>query len=298
MGAKSAHHDDVSSCKSPPIGGDKDTLEHFLQWRGWDVDGILREYDLSSTETDAAVGLLSHPLTFPLTLGRHLQALLPETPSPDVKKQIRLCCVGARAECTLPDDFWRELLVAAVSLNDHCSLHCTIDFVGPDVPKHLTSSKTISLIDGDGCGEQQPTYELTLNYHTSFLHEVVLKLLKSSHATNAESSFDRTEQIRQFWDGFVLYNPGLGHPNLSGQWEPTLKFLVGTGKPLLLTAHSTLDAERDRMVLETLLAERGDVLVQYKANPFASRMSYADPFGTEGGEVHIVRPNHSVLFLQ
>eukprot|EP00571_Detonula_confervacea_P005956 CAMPEP_0172332128 /NCGR_PEP_ID=MMETSP1058-20130122/62281_1 /TAXON_ID=83371 /ORGANISM="Detonula confervacea, Strain CCMP 353" /LENGTH=311 /DNA_ID=CAMNT_0013049405 /DNA_START=433 /DNA_END=1368 /DNA_ORIENTATION=- len=308
---------------------DEATLEDYLRWRGWDIEGKLYEFK-GDDLVHSAVGLLSHTLTFPLTLGRHVNAISPSLSQKtgddgfNRKQHLRLCCVGARAECTLPDDYWREFLVAAMSANQahdggdersEQSFHCTIDFIGPDVPSHL-KSKTIALIDNDRCPQQQQQqtkeYELTMNYHTSFLHEVVLKFLKSSYMTNnsnsddIQSSSDRTDQIRQFWDGFALFNPGLGHPNLAKQWKPTLKFLLGTGKPILFTAHSTIDAERDRLVLEELLVDSADNnsrdgLVEYNVNPYASRMGFVDPFsslGSKGTKVHIVTPNHSAFMLQ
>ena len=102
-----------------------------------------------------------------------------------------------------------------------------------------------------------------------------------------------------------MFNPGLGHPNLVKQWKPTLKFLVGTGKPILFTAHSALDADRDRAVLEGLLGDssdrdsRGDG-VEYNINPYASRMGFMDPFHSQGDDdnIHIVRPNYSDFLLR
>ncbi|KAL7527405.1 hypothetical protein ACHAXR_001944 [Thalassiosira sp. AJA248-18] len=313
---------DTNEGGSQPVLLPKETLENYLQWRGWNIEGILQEYKLGDDLLHSAVGLLSHTLTFPLTLGRYAKAF--HSPSfseyladGKVRKDhnFRRCCVvGARAECTLPDEFWKEFHVATMPIsmahNDRTSqhteepFHFIIDFVGPDVPSHL-KSKTISL-GGDGESSQQNAQKcvLTMNYHTSFLHEVVLKFLKSSHATSngdIQSSSNRTEQIRQFWDGFVLFNPGLGHPNLAAQWKPTLKFLIGTGKPILFTAHSTVDAERDRVVIEEelLVADRGGS-VEYNINPFASRMGFVDPITSPGmeGVVHVVRPNDSTFLLR
>jgi len=232
---------------------------------------------------------------------------------------LRLCCVGARAECTLPDEYWREFLIAAImssagSLDndkvqtEHTPIHYQIDFIGPDVPKHLTS-KIISLFDRDVCTQQgqNPNYELTMNYHTSFLHEAILTFLQTSHASSSSgniqsSSNSRTEQIRQFWDGFVLFNPGIGHPFLANQWKHTVKFLLRTGKPVLFTAHSALDAERDRAEFEKVLIDKQDeyqqsASVQYEINPYASRLEFEDPLPSSEGKIHVVRPNHSFFIL-
>jgi hypothetical protein len=296
-----------------------------MAWRGWDgrIKHILKEHELNN-EMESAVGLASHPLTFPLTLGRHMKHFMSNCYKNGVadKRTFRICCVGARAECTLPDVYWREFLVisSACHLQDklldslgECSYdketnlptEWIIDFVGPDVPKQL-QSKTISLLDNQEKTPFHPQTNLTMNYHTSFLHELVLQKLKQMHKNDTEdelpSTIDRLKTIRQYWDGFVLFNPGLGHPNLSVHWESTIKFLLRTEKPILLTAHSTKDAHRDLAVMRNTctqesLSNLADTGIEYQSNPYASRMQFVDPFATDTESVHVVRPNHSVLLL-
>ena len=83
-----------------------------------------------------------------------------------------------------------------------------------------------------------------------------------------------------------------------------MKFLLGTKKPLLNTAHSKVDADRDGAILGELLSDteyyNGVSDVVYFENPYASRMCFKDPFPTLGDEVteaQIVRPNHFVSLL-
>ncbi|KAL3758999.1 hypothetical protein ACHAWU_008608 [Discostella pseudostelligera] len=283
------------------------TLEQYLDWRGWDLSRILKVHNLDGDDNllQSAIGLLSHPLTFPLTLGRHVRALSRhlDDVADDVddlskmNRHLRLCCVGARAECTLPDDYWREFLISLFSshqssndLHSDESFRCTIDFVGPDVPRNL-KSRTLTIHDKDYQSPMQNAnnklvYYLTMNYYTSFLHEVLL-----------DSRMDTVQPL--FWDGFVLFNPGFGHPNLQNQWRSTLQFLLGTNKPILVTAHSTVDAERDSEILAKLTFDTECHLGQYNENPFASRMYFVDPFpASDEGVAHIVRPNHSEFLLQ
>jgi len=150
-----------------------------------------------------------------------------------------------------------------------------------------------------------------MNYHISYLHDVILKLLKSLHGhqkNNLQSSSERTKKIRNIWDGYVLFNPGIGHPNLKKDWVPTLKFLIETKKPILFTAHSKIDADRDSKVLEKILinddeedGDSNDRIVEYKTNPYASRMKFVDPFPTspnaDDTSFHLVRPNDQILLL-
>ncbi|KAL3774356.1 hypothetical protein ACHAWO_013058 [Cyclotella atomus] len=295
-----------------------ESLEIYLKWRGWDhnIKRVLDEHNLGHEHLGSAIGLASHPLTFPLTLGRHAMHFAHkqmETSRNDATgaKLLRICCVGARAECTLPDDYWREFLVISSmgkSTNAKDSdvdvkpkFQWIIDFVGPDVPKHL-QTKTISL----SCEHHditQKQHSLTMHYHTSFLHQLVLELLKQHHSktngTEGLSSIARLEAIRQYWEGFILFNPGIGHPNLAKSWEPTIKFLLCSKKPILLTAHSKLDAARDlKLLLHKCNEELSSHLdLEYELNPYASRMEFVDPFSIDKEPVHVVRPNQSVLLF-
>jgi hypothetical protein len=281
-----------------------------MKWRGWDVNikRVLEEHNLGDELVESAIGLTSHPLTFPLTLGRHVK-YIPQIGSRIDKKTYRICCVGARSECTLPDEYWKEFLVMASVGDLQCNndaglnnsgqaVHWVIDFVGPDVPKQL-QTKTISLFDVKEEQQTRVQHSLTMNYHPSFLHEIILQLLKQLHSRADMTKNDRLETIRQHWDAFVLFNPGLGHPSLAKDWESTMKFLLKTEKQILLTAHSEVDALRDLQVLQSSEegASRNDIDVGYQLNPYASRMEFVDPFARDQESVHTVRPNHSVIHL-
>ncbi|KAL7489208.1 hypothetical protein ACHAW6_014800 [Cyclotella cf. meneghiniana] len=285
-----------SSSRSPPFPRDE-TLEDYLKWRRWDVNihKILREHRLEEPALESAAGLLSHPLSFPLTLGRHAHRFA-TSPSKRERRSRRICCVGARSECTLPDDYWREFLIATFvdesrrgwgeddgrNLALASVFEWIIDFVGPDVPARM-KSKSIFLFDHHEL-HSCPQRTLTMNYHTAFLHDLILRRRREFHnvttKTDIPLNFDNPQTIQEFWDGFVLFNPGLGHPNLAKQWRSTFQFLCDTGKPILLTAHSTMDARRDMAVIENMhrALSRMDVGCNgYRENPYASRMKFIDP---------------------
>jgi hypothetical protein len=342
------------------------SLEDYLDWRNWNIKSILQRNKLNYDDNytsyyQLAVGLLSHTLTFPLTLGHyfgrniHLGNTIDDDSFSRKKQRImrndgvlRLCCVGARAECTLPTDYWKEFLLAlASSCNNSIGTidstqqqkniqECIIDFVGPDVPHHLVS-KTIdlSLTASSSCNsnddddvnyleasqfDNNMNYRLTMNYHPLYLHEYLLQHRKtiSGVTFDENGSSNDNPPPPPSWDGYVLYNPGLGHTNLKSQWYETLQFILQTGKPILLTAHSLVDAERDRAVLEKILVEDVNIIrnvlpfTTYVENPYASRMRYVDPFPTtntrtartmmttkdlNGIHHDIVRPNQYALFL-
>ena len=66
-------HTDYLLLKSPlhqiSQGLEQDSLERYLQYRGWDIANILSECHVGMDLVDSAVGIVSHPLTFSLTLG-------------------------------------------------------------------------------------------------------------------------------------------------------------------------------------------------------------------------------------
>lgn len=330
------------SVNAPPASAPSaSSLESYLKLRQWDMTVV------SPEDRGVAMSLISHPLTFPLTLGMHMSTLLKrQRPTITSSKNrsrsstLRLCCVGARAEATLPDEYWKELLLSAslsggfqtmnedVEASTCTSTTCTIDFIGPDVSPHL-QSKTVAL---DVPWARKHTLEM--NFHKYYLHQYIAeryKVSKNSVSAAAKDrsaalhdrSFDATSQL-SLWDGFVLFNPGIGHPNLAKGWITTLRYVINTRRPVLITAHSRLDSERDWSVLKASLLDLGqDERLQryccghsdddgeqnpYRLNPFASRLDYEDPFcceadlhignGKEDGSNHMyVRPNMFSLLL-
>jgi hypothetical protein len=163
------------------------------------------------------------------------------------------CFLGARSESTLPPDFWKECLLNADEQ------FWTIDLVGPDI---RTGSRPVQL------NHDTSTLTLRLN-HQGFFHDLPADAIKQ-------------------WSRFILLNPGLGHPNLKHNWLPTVQEL--RGKPLWLSAHSALDAERDSAILKAVLG----LDVVYETNPFCSRIVYQDPFD----KTHFVSPNKFIASVE
>ena len=239
--------DEARAClKVPPINrvsfDSFNTLEEYFKGRNWNFSSV----DNDENEYKWAKRLVSHVLSAPLTVSQHF---------PSQHRTQRVCIVGARAEATLPVEYWKEILIAN---NTAFPLNWTLDFVGPQV---LTASNTVTLRNDDA---------LTLQWtHSGYLHEMM----------------DPPE-----WDGFVLLNPGLGHDHLKQGWIPTLEFMFKTGKPILLTAHSERDAQRDAKLLQDVFGRP----VDYQRNAFASRITYEDPLSQE---THLVSPNSFVTLL-
>jgi splicing suppressor protein 51 len=175
-----------------------------------------------------------------------------EVGSCEMKSQ-HWCCVGARNESTLPHQYWQELLA---TLPRFSSL--TLEFLGPEI-------------------SPQGPRSMTHNDSTLILFWSEQKLLHQA-------------DLNPCRNGYVLFNPGLGHPHLKRGWESSLEVLFRQETPVLFTAHSKLDANRDA----TVLKERLEIPIAYMKNPFASRLQFQDPVSKEQ---HLVSSNQYACWI-
>eukprot|EP00977_Amphora_coffeiformis_P023338 scaffold13016_cov154-Amphora_coffeaeformis.AAC.11 len=273
--------------------------EAYLEWRQWYFPS-----ELPAEDTNKAVGLVSHVLSAPLTAATQLfSAFFQNQSTIHFSGTMNWCCVGARAEASLPVEYWKEILVlwAHTSPNNaRCTtttttttttenknnnkLDVTIDFVGPDVLRRPSTHLTYE------------GHSLTLRWlYNGTFHEYLQRMQEDPYSV----SDDMVHVDENTWDAYILFNPGLGHKNLMASWEPTLQLLLSSGSTvgltgnaakIVLTAHSSQDAIRDTECLTNYLLQEAPL---YKTNPFASRVDYEDPF--EPG--HIVRPNQYAYTL-
>eukprot|EP00980_Cylindrotheca_fusiformis_P004074 scaffold880_cov132-Cylindrotheca_fusiformis.AAC.70 len=225
------------------------SIEEYLAFRKWALPS-------NEQERETAVALVTHVLSTPMTLALFYTRALAD--SEKLKSPLRLSCVGARAEATLPYEYWKEFLITASLATNSPDISIQVDFVGPD-KNPQTLDRTVAWNDS--------TMALQW-YHKGLLHDL------------DENS----------WDAYALMNPGLGHRNLFEDWKPTLARLMASGHPILLTAHSEKDAHRDGLLLKDVY----NMQVEYTLNPFASRITYEDPFDQH----HIVRPNHFIAIIE
>lgn len=227
-----------------------------------------------------AQSLTTHVLSAPLTIAQQFATFL----STNQQQQQRWCCVGARAEASLPTLYWRELLIVLDWIQHHHTtttstnhnsttgnnnIIISLDFVGPELPTTNRPSETLTYKDS----------AITLNWN------------KASKFHELDPNFALS------YNGYILFNPGLAHPHLASDWRPTVELILHTKQPLLLTAHSLLDANRDAKLLSQYLPTPATTPtptpIHYVPNPFASRITYQDPFDNS----HMVQPNHYVASL-
>lgn len=267
------------------------SLETYLEWRGWKFPNEISDQSQSRTFEDPrenAKALISHLLSAPLTLASQAKNVGKNCVNNDIKEgKFDWCCVGARAEASIPIMYWKEFLMATrVSLSSDkdysskTSLEISLDFIGPDIPPKL-SEQTVIVPESDDENAPFATSLSLRGYYRGYFHDI--PAVKAANP-NTKS-----------WDAYIFFNPGFGHPNLRKSWESTLELLLDRGqtstrrKPcaLLLTAHSEHDMHRDAELLRSVYDIED---VEYHENPFASRVAYEDPFEKS----HFVRPNHYV----
>jgi hypothetical protein len=258
------------------------SLGDYWRWRRWDFPVE------SAAELVEAKALASHVLSTPLTLATQLLTPNSRVSESNSRKQQQWCCIGARAEASLPLDFWKEVLVlgTAIAEND-APLHLTLDFIGPEIV-------------------QRPPVQLEYEESTLNIRWLFAGKFHEWAAAQQVSSCSCSGMALLSYDAYILLNPGLGHAHLKKDWKPTLDLLLTTrsaaeksereGYPtILLTAHSQLDAERDAALLTQELSSTSQTkrIISYAENPFASRIDYQDPFDAQ----HLVRPNHFLVSL-
>ena len=233
-----------------PAGWRAMAWPELLLARGW-----LRraEYEAAEEPTrQAALELLTSGLTFPVTLASTLQSLCAEPARP-----LRLCVVGARAEAGMPLHMWDEVQ-CLTGRETPLELH----MVGPKVTGTAQRREDGRL--------------LSVTQETALFHETALgRALLGGEAT-AEQELPTA---------FLLFNPGLGEPGWERAWGPSVRALLASRQPVLLTALSTSDAAQDvafwaQQQQQQQQQHDGDVQLVYAPNPWASTL----PSQVRGGE--------------
>ncbi|KXT17416.1 hypothetical protein AC579_5709 [Pseudocercospora musae] len=142
---------------------------------------------------------------------------------------VRLFILGARAESSLPRDVWMQLAY----LFPRATFH--LIFIGPE-----------SMANRD---DEFPLPERTpQNPFGAVIEDRLGGVMKIS--TYVEY-FHNLHQAQHFYpydpyfDCFVLFHPGLGHPASSHEWSETLPQLLETKVPIICTGYTEYDMQRD-----------------------------------------------------
>ncbi|MCJ1465681.1 hypothetical protein MMC07_004300 [Pseudocyphellaria aurata] len=171
--------------------------------------------------------------------------------SPD---PIRIFILGARAETSLPRDVWKQLSY----LFPRAVFH--VIFIGPEsmanrdsefpLPERTPHNPFQAVVEGR-MGSQMKISTFVEYYHTL-------------HTAQIFQPFD------PYFDCFVLFHPGLGHPASSHEWEATLPQLLETKVPIICTGYTEWDMNRDLKWVHEKAAGEMDILMEPGENKFRS----------------------------
>ena len=227
------------------------------------------------TDAGPAHRTLSAALTFPLTLAYGLNAVTAASAhaarppraqagaaigGPEV---LNVLVVGARAEASLPLLWWNEALsslqprgsppsssATAAASAAAASTSLTLHMMGPSLPppRALRSSAPAAAAAGTGTDTGSDSGSGSGRGRSEAgVHVVNVpggnKLLHDH--PDAQSLLEKADLV-------LLCHPGMGHRGLRSDWLPTVQLLAATGTPVLCTAHSTRDLQRDIAVLHEL----------------------------------------------
>ncbi|KOS18323.1 Protein MSS51 [Escovopsis weberi] len=180
--------------------------------------------------------------------GAKIDQLRPEPPP------VRLFVLGARAESSLPRAAWVQL----AHLFPESKFH--LIFIGPEsmanrddefpLPERTPSNPFGMVV------EDRVWYKMKISTIVDYYHTI--------HKTGYFAPYD------PYFDCFVLFHPGLGHPASSHEWEETLPLLLETKVPIISTGYTKLDLERDVEWVKEKAAGEFDILLEPGENKFRS----------------------------
>lgn len=73
-----------------------------------------------------------------------------------------------------------------------------------------------------------------------------------------------------YFDCFVLFHPGLGHPNSINEWKQTVPQLLDTKCPVICTGYTEWDMQRDKDFMDKEWGTEMDILMEPGENKFRS----------------------------
>ncbi|EGY14938.1 hypothetical protein VD0002_g3640 [Verticillium dahliae] len=280
-------HDLHSGRAFPEFEMAEDQLpEAVVNMSNWDTFMYTREFDAINDER--SMRQVTKMLTYPVTIGSILHELSPYSLSKggrltgegirslsalrytlhppkngkgiDIKNlrpeapPVRVFCLGARAESSLPRNVWVQL----AHLFPDSKIH--LIFIGPEsmanrddefpLPER-TASNPFGMVVEDRVSSKMKISTIVDYYHTL-------------HTAQYFAPYD------PYFDCFVLFHPGLGHPASSHEWTETLPQLLETKVPIIATGYTQFDMERDIEWVRKTAAGEFDILLEPGENLFRS----------------------------
>lgn len=184
----------------------------------------------------------------------------PSGSGPDIKglrpkpPPARIFVLGARAESSLPREVWIQLSW----LFPRQAIHLIL--IGPESMANRESELPLP--------ERTPEnpFGMVVEDRLNGLMKIstYVEYYQTLHKSGIFAPFD------PYFDCFVLFQPGLGHPASSHLWEEVLPQLLETKVPVICTGYTKLDMDRDRQWVDQQMGAEVDLLLEPGENKFRS----------------------------
>ena len=179
-----------------------------------------------------------------------MKGIRPEPPP------MRLFILGARAESSLPREVWHQLAYLFPRVTFH------IIFIGPEsmanrdsefpLPERTPRNPFGAVVED----RISPTHQMKVSTIVEYYHTI--------HEAGLFQPFD------PYFDCFVLFHPGLGHPASSHEWQDTIPQLLETKVPIISTGYTEWDMRRDLEWVKEKVGGEMDILMEPGENKFRS----------------------------
>ena len=177
-----------------------------------------------------------------------LKGLSPKPPA------TRIFILGARAESSLPRNVWTQLIPCFPRQDFH------LIFIGPEsmanrddefpLPERTSRNPFGAIVEG------RVSSHMKISTYVEYYHTL--------HEAQHFAPFD------PYFDVFVLFHPGLGHPASKHEWADTVPQLLETKCPIICTGYTEWDMERDRRWVHEQMEGEFDTLLEPGENIFRS----------------------------
>ncbi|TQS36032.1 hypothetical protein Golomagni_03529 [Golovinomyces magnicellulatus] len=180
--------------------------------------------------------------------GPGIKGLRPKSPP------VRIFVVGARAESSLPRDVWMQLVYLFPRSDFHLILIGPESMMNRDqefpLPERTSNNPFGAII------EDRISPQLKISTYVEYYHTL--------HKANHFYPYD------PYFDCFMLFHPGIGHPVGSHEWKETIPLLLETKVPILATGYTQFDMERDVNWVKEHSKGEVDILLEPEENRFRS----------------------------
>ena len=276
-----------SRIESPINVSVKQNMTDYLMHRGYS----------SSLAIPEAVRTLSALFTYPTTLSFAINNTFRHPVD-----NLSVCIIGTRAEQTLPKKWWQELLFSTAQVNKF-----NITMIGAKATsnKDRENDENKELVSSTVIEWEMPVSVSSSSSSSLMKREAIMTFVQYPLHKHIFHELSDVDKYLLHNDIFVLYNPGLGSIAHKEQWKPTIQLLLNTKKPIVCTALSTADMNRDLKYLYSIAVEEDDqelgdpieFLLGPMENPFLSLRKMINEM-EETEEHKIGQSNHSIYIIQ